>query len=659
MKFYCDACNTKYAIADEKVRGKVLKVRCKKCENIITVREARTPAGESASAPASADAGVPQENWYFAVNGVTTGPLSLDAIRGKFSTGEVGDEAYVWHDTFEKWEPVATVDTFAEALAAGQALKPRAKTLGFTGKLEAVKAPAGPNPARAGKVPEPDAATRPAQESLSAKLAAQSKDEPPKKEAAPTGPREDKLAALRAKLKQKNAAEKDSSDTGKPSTKPSEPKASKPASVAAPKPTAKAKPVKAEAPAATESPGKGDKESNSGLGLPVPKVDDSSTKAPAASESAPAEAAEPKQDADDVIPGVGELPRPSTTSTSDIFDIPTPADEDDLEADEDAVPFFPPAAAAAGGTAPAEQSALTGSLLIQLDQIQKKGRGSKFFAVAAIVLFVGTAAAIGIYIGTRPEVGESNFAKAEGPGSGEHRELKFNTYSDDQQRKILELGDEELSMEFDESEAGETEEETGEKAEVAAAKPVAKSKPVAKTSSKSSSKSPDNAPAETESEEPPKESGKTLALARIKEASPSDEPTAEETRRKAEMFRSATSSVKRETTNIARPEDKLQGGVNPNATLSREEALAGMKKVSRSVQLCRERHMRRGGSFDSPKIFVTVTVNGDGRVGKFAAEPQNLQNTEFGRCMNSHKGRWRFAAFGGQPQQVRRRFIIQ
>jgi len=39
MKFVCDRCQTKYSIADEKVRGKILKVRCKSCTNIITVRE--------------------------------------------------------------------------------------------------------------------------------------------------------------------------------------------------------------------------------------------------------------------------------------------------------------------------------------------------------------------------------------------------------------------------------------------------------------------------------------------------------------------------------------------------------------------------------------------------------------------------------------------
>ena len=38
MKIVCDACSAKYSIADEKVRGKVFKISCKKCSNIIVVR---------------------------------------------------------------------------------------------------------------------------------------------------------------------------------------------------------------------------------------------------------------------------------------------------------------------------------------------------------------------------------------------------------------------------------------------------------------------------------------------------------------------------------------------------------------------------------------------------------------------------------------------
>src|SRR5262245_23409441 len=39
MKFQCDRCKTRYSIADERVRGKILKIRCKNCSAVITVRE--------------------------------------------------------------------------------------------------------------------------------------------------------------------------------------------------------------------------------------------------------------------------------------------------------------------------------------------------------------------------------------------------------------------------------------------------------------------------------------------------------------------------------------------------------------------------------------------------------------------------------------------
>ena len=49
MKIVCDACQAKYSISDDKVQGKVFKIRCKKCSNIIVVR-----GGAGAVEPASA-----------------------------------------------------------------------------------------------------------------------------------------------------------------------------------------------------------------------------------------------------------------------------------------------------------------------------------------------------------------------------------------------------------------------------------------------------------------------------------------------------------------------------------------------------------------------------------------------------------------------------
>jgi predicted Zn finger-like uncharacterized protein len=50
MKFFCDQCNTRYSIADERVRGKVLKIRCKSCSAIITVRDSKEEGSASTSA---------------------------------------------------------------------------------------------------------------------------------------------------------------------------------------------------------------------------------------------------------------------------------------------------------------------------------------------------------------------------------------------------------------------------------------------------------------------------------------------------------------------------------------------------------------------------------------------------------------------------------
>ena len=51
MKFLCDRCKTRYSIGDDRVRGKILKIRCKNCANVITVREGMTDVDAADPAP--------------------------------------------------------------------------------------------------------------------------------------------------------------------------------------------------------------------------------------------------------------------------------------------------------------------------------------------------------------------------------------------------------------------------------------------------------------------------------------------------------------------------------------------------------------------------------------------------------------------------------
>ena len=50
VKFLCDRCRTRYSIGDDRVRGKILKIRCKSCQNVITVREGMAPDPEAVTA---------------------------------------------------------------------------------------------------------------------------------------------------------------------------------------------------------------------------------------------------------------------------------------------------------------------------------------------------------------------------------------------------------------------------------------------------------------------------------------------------------------------------------------------------------------------------------------------------------------------------------
>ncbi len=126
MKIECDKCGAKYSIADEKVRGKTFKIRCKKCSNVIIVRDKTTSAGaeEPPAAEADHDHGQEQEQdgadpgWHLAIDGDTVGPLAEQDVRDRFAAGSIDGETSVWQEGFDDWLPLSEVDTFSGLAAA-------------------------------------------------------------------------------------------------------------------------------------------------------------------------------------------------------------------------------------------------------------------------------------------------------------------------------------------------------------------------------------------------------------------------------------------------------------------------------------------------------------------------------------------------------------
>ena len=150
MKFLCDRCKTRYSIGDDRVRGKILKIRCKNCANVITVREGMTaddddrrsrpttaapmstvgqPAtddGALASAFAQQLAKPPpalEEEWYVSIDGVQSGPFGLAAAQRWISTKAFDADLHCWSEGFDDWLPVDKVSHFR-----GLRKKPRPST---------------------------------------------------------------------------------------------------------------------------------------------------------------------------------------------------------------------------------------------------------------------------------------------------------------------------------------------------------------------------------------------------------------------------------------------------------------------------------------------------------------------------------------------------
>jgi len=142
VKFLCDRCKTRYSIGDDRVRGKILKIRCKNCANVITVREGMTADDVAASDrnrpttaaplndPAPANGALAsafanqltkpppalEEEWYVSIDGEQTGPYSL-ADAQKWVGGKAWDaDLHCWSEGFDDWLTVV-IDDYSRAIA--------------------------------------------------------------------------------------------------------------------------------------------------------------------------------------------------------------------------------------------------------------------------------------------------------------------------------------------------------------------------------------------------------------------------------------------------------------------------------------------------------------------------------------------------------------
>ena len=179
MRFVCDSCRAQYMISDDKVGANGVKVRCKKCGNVIVVRRPQDSSAEAEMALAGLEESAPQppapeaptgENsifsdvddeeigaafesalgerqddepvappqeepppeanlppvsdgppraldWYVAIDDKQTGPLTPEAIKNHWDRGEIGPDSLTWRQGFEDWVSLSEVAELAAWLA--------------------------------------------------------------------------------------------------------------------------------------------------------------------------------------------------------------------------------------------------------------------------------------------------------------------------------------------------------------------------------------------------------------------------------------------------------------------------------------------------------------------------------------------------------------
>ena len=129
MKVTCQSCTAKYTIADEKVLGKAVKIRCKKCGATILLDGTDPSALSSSSSPQAAPGtdSQPQsvpDRWSVNVAEGDQRTMALDEIVAAFRSGTLHQETYCWKDGMDDWLPLREIEPLRAACMAGDVLPP-------------------------------------------------------------------------------------------------------------------------------------------------------------------------------------------------------------------------------------------------------------------------------------------------------------------------------------------------------------------------------------------------------------------------------------------------------------------------------------------------------------------------------------------------------
>ncbi len=169
MKVSCPSCDAKYTIADDKVVGKKIKVRCKTCSTQIlvdgtlpqgsdaaSVGDAAVPLADESSQPAhSAPESSSADAWTVNLSESEERMMTTKEIVDSALHNQLGPDVFVWKEGMGDWALVADVPELKAAIEAARKSPPAAtKTVTYGKQAAFGKTPAGARVAPKGAEPK-------------------------------------------------------------------------------------------------------------------------------------------------------------------------------------------------------------------------------------------------------------------------------------------------------------------------------------------------------------------------------------------------------------------------------------------------------------------------------------------------------------------------
>ncbi len=128
MRISCPSCQSSYKIADEKVQGRTVKVRCRKCGLTIHVNE-QGVMNEAAAAASSAETGAGGDAQFSVL--VAEGDqrdMGLADIVAAYNSGVITGDTFVWSEGQPDWMPLGEVQAIIDAISAASEAVDKAAT---------------------------------------------------------------------------------------------------------------------------------------------------------------------------------------------------------------------------------------------------------------------------------------------------------------------------------------------------------------------------------------------------------------------------------------------------------------------------------------------------------------------------------------------------